>query len=325
MTQPLYTTRRGILAAGIASLTAPALAQQAWPAGRPIEIIVGFAPGGGTDVMVRALAQALSPELPGANFVVVNRPGAGGETAYVALQGARPDGYTLGTINTPGFLSLSVQRRVRYDRAQIRLIARLVDDPSAFVVHRDSPYRTLKDLVEAAKRRPGTISVGSSGIGTDDHLGLTLFEEASGTEFIHAPFAGAGPVRNAVLGKQIDVAGLNLGEIGMLGQENPMLRALAGMGARRWELMPDVPTFREEGFDVVMTSERGLGAPRGIPDEIAKRLEDAIAKVIATPEWAEKVRQLELAMDFLRGSDWEAQMPAQLRRYQQIWERTPWQ
>ena len=97
------------------------------------------------------------------------------------------------------------------------------------------------------------------------------------------------------------------------------------MGEQRWELMPDVPTFREEGFDVLMSSERGIGAPRGIPDEIAKRLEDAIAKVITTPEWAEKVRQLELAMAFLRGGEWEAQMPAQLARYQRIWERTPWQ
>jgi len=177
-------TRRGVLAAGLASLATPALAQQAWSAGRPIEVIVGFAPGGGTDVMVRALAQMLTPELPGANFVISNRPGAGGETGYVALQSGRPDGYTLGTINAPGYVSLGVQRRVRYDRAQIRLIARLVDDPSAFVVHRDSPYRTLKDRVGAAKRRPGTISVGSSGIGTDDHLGLTLFEAASGTSVI---------------------------------------------------------------------------------------------------------------------------------------------
>lgn len=325
MDQHTGTPRRGILAAGLASLAAPALAQPAWPAGRPIEIIIGFAPGGGTDVMVRALAPFLAAELPGANFVVVNRPGAGGETAYVALQGARPDGFTLGTINTPGFLSLGVQRRIRYDRAQIRLIARLVDDPSAFVVHRDSPHRSLRDLVEAARRRPGTISVGSSGVGTDDHLGLTLFEAASGTEFIHAPFAGAGPVRNAALARQIDVAGINLGEIGMLGQENPMLRPLAGMGERRWELMPDVPTFREAGFDVVMTSERGLGAPRGIPDEIARRLEEAIIRVIATPAWAEKVRQLELAMDFLGGAEWEARMPDQLARFQRIWDRTPWQ
>ncbi|MBR0655465.1 tripartite tricarboxylate transporter substrate binding protein [Plastoroseomonas arctica] len=325
MSTQAFLTRRGAIAASVATLAAPALAQPAWPAARPIEVIIGFAPGGGTDVMVRALAQMLLPEIPGANFVVVNRPGAGGETAYVALQSARPDGYTLGTINTPGYVSLGVQRRVRYDTAQIRLIARLVDDPSAFVVHRDSPYRSLRDLVDAAKRRPGTISVGSSGIGTDDHLGLTLFEAVSGTEFIHVPFAGAGPVRNAVLGRQIDIAGINLGEMGMVGETNPLLRAIAGMGERRWELMPDVPTFREEGFDVLMSSERGLGAPRGIPDEIATRLEQAIAKVIATPEWAERVRQLELAMAYLPGAAWEAQLPVQLARYRQIWQRTPWQ
>src|SRR3712207_4336104 len=152
MRQRTTIGRRGLLAAaGTAALALPrpALSQAPWPAGRPIEVIVGFAPGGGTDVMVRALAQVLSPELPGANFVVVNRPGAGGETAYVALQNARPDGYTLGAINTPGYISVPIERRVRYDRARIRPIARLVDDPTALVVHRDSPYRTLRDLVEA--------------------------------------------------------------------------------------------------------------------------------------------------------------------------------
>lgn len=325
MNKKIALTRRGLLAAGGAALAAPALAQPAWPAGRPIEVIVGFSPGGGTDVMMRALAQSLLPELPGTNFVVVNRPGAGGETAYVALQSARPDGYTLGTLNTPGYVSLGIERRVRYDRARIRAIARLVDDPSAFVVHRDSPYRTLRDLVEAAKRRPGTISVASSGVGTDDHLGLTLFQAASGTEFIHTPYAGAGPVKNAVLARHIDVAGLNLGEIGTLGQENPPLRALAGMGEKRWSLMPNVPTFREEGFDVVMTSERGIGAPRGVPDEIATRLQDAIARAVAKPEWEETVRRLELPMAFLPGAEWEALLPAQEARYRRIWETTPWQ
>ncbi len=324
MTIHAPTSRRGLLAAGTAALAAPALAQPAWPAGRPIEVIVGFAPGGGTDVMMRALAQTLPAELPGATFVVVNRPGAGGETAYVALQSARPDGYTLGTLNTPGYISLAVERRVRYDRSRIRAIARLVDDPSAFVVHRDSPYRTLRDLVEAAKRRPGTISVASSGVGTDDHLGLTLFQAASGTEFIHTPFAGAGPVKNAALARHIDVAGLNLGEISTLGQENPILRPLAGMGESRWALMPNVPTFREEGYDVVMTSERGVGAPRGVPDEIATRLQAALARTIAKPEWEETVRRLELPMAYLPGAEWEAQMPAQEARYRRIWDTTPW-
>lgn len=329
MTREKSLGRRSLLAIGAATaaspLARPALAQPVWPAGRPTEIVVGFAPGGGTDVMLRALAVFLAAELPGSNFVINNRPGAGGETAYVALQNARPDGYTIGGLNTPGYLSVPVERRVRYDRAKIRTIARLVDDPTAFVVHRDSPYRTLADLVADAKRRPGEISVGSSGVGTDDHLGLTLFQAATGTEFIHAPFAGAGLVKNAVLAKQIDIAGLNLGEIGMLGQQDPLLRPLAGMGAHRWELMPSVPTFREEGYDVMMTSERGLGAPRGVSDEIAMRLQEAVARVVAKPEWTEKARQLELPMAYLPGAEWEAQMPGQEARYRQIWEKTPWQ
>lgn len=326
MQERSMTGRRGFLAVGATALAlpCPALAQGGWPAGRPIEVIVGFAPGGGTDVMVRALGLFLAAEIPGANFVVLNRPGAGGETAYGALQAAKPDGYTIGAINTPGYLSVPLERRVRYDRAKIRPIARLVDDPTAFVVRQDSPWRTLKDLVEAARKAPGTISVGSSGVGTDDHLGLTLLQAATGTEFIHAPFAGAGLVKNAVLAGHIDVAGLNLGEIGFLGQEIPPLRPLAAMGEHRWELMPNVPTFREEGFDVVMTSERGLAAPRGIPDEIAARLQDAIARVMAKPEWLERAKQLELPLAYLPGAEWEAQMPAQEARYRRIWEATPW-
>lgn len=329
MTEPLILPRRRLLAAGAAlaatPLARPALAQPAWPQARAIEIVVGFSPGGGTDVMLRALAQALTAELPGANFVINNRPGAGGETSYVALQAARPDGYTIGSINTPGYLSVPIERRVRYDRSRIRAIARLVDDPTAFVVHRDSPIRTVDDLAAEAKRRPGELSLGSSGVGTDDHLALTLFQAVTGTEFIHTPYAGAGQVKNALLARHIDVAGLNLGEIGMLGQDKPALRPLAGMGTQRWALMPEVPTFRELGYDVVMTSERGIGTPRGVPDEIALQLQEAVARALAKPDWTEKARQLELPMAYLPGAEWEAQMPAQEARYRQIWEKTPWQ
>lgn len=316
--------RRHLLGAVSALLAAPALAQTAWPSGRPIEVIVGFSAGGGTDVMMRALAQMLPTELPGANFVIANRPGAGGETAYAALQASRPDGYSFGTLNTPGYLSLGIERRVRYDRAQIRPVARLVDDPVAFVVRRDSPFRTLQDLTQAARSRPGTISVGSSGVGTSVHLGLTLFQAATGTEFIHVPFPGGAPLKNAAIAGHLDVAGITLGEIGMLGQSDPALRALAAMAATRWELMPDVPTFREEGVEVLMSSERGLGAPRGIPEPIAQRMEAAIARVVSTPEWEARARQLELPMAFLPGAEWEAQMPAQEARVRRIWETTPW-
>ena len=105
---------------------------------------------------------------------------------------------------------------------------------------------------------------------------------------------------------------------------DPALRALAAMAESRWELMPDVPTFREEGVDVLMSSERGLGAPRSIPEPIAPRMEAAIARVVSTPEWEARARQLELPMAFLPGAEWEAQMPAQEARVRRIWETTPW-
>jgi tripartite-type tricarboxylate transporter receptor subunit TctC len=322
MTAPL--TRRTLLGtAATAALARPALAQAAWPAGRPIEVIVAFAPGGGTDVMARAIAPFMEAELPGARFVVLNRAGAGGETAYAALQAARPDGYTLGYINTPGYISVGIERRVRYDRARIRPIARLVDDPTAFVVRHDSPFRTIGDLVEAARRAPETIAVGSSGVGTDDHLGLTLLEAASGTKFIHAPYAGGGQVRTALLAGHIQVAGINLGELG-IGQDRALVRPIAAMSAARWSDMPDVQTFREQGFDVIMSSERGLAAPRDLPDEIATRTQDAIAKVLTLPAWQEQARRLELPIAYLPGATWESQMPAQEARYRGIWEATPW-
>ncbi|HEY4254627.1 MAG TPA: tripartite tricarboxylate transporter substrate binding protein [Roseomonas sp.] len=318
-------SRRTLLTAGAATaLARPALAQPAWPAARPIEVIVGFAPGGGTDVMARAIAPFLEAELPGARFVVLNRAGAGGETAYTALQTARPDGYTLGYINTPGYISVGIERRVRYDRARIRPIARLVDDPTAFVVRDDSPFRTIGDLVEAARRTPETIAVGSSGVGTDDHLGLTLLEAASGTKFIHAPYTGAGQVKTALIAGHIQVAGLNLGEMGILGQERALVRPIAAMSAERWTEMAGVPTFREHGFDVIMSSERGLAAPRDIPDEVATRIDRAVAKVLTLPAWHEQAKRLELPIAYLPGPEWEAQMPAQEARYRGIWEATPW-
>lgn len=318
-------TRRTLLGAGAgAALARPALAQAAWPAARPIEVIVGFAPGGGTDVMARAIAPFMEAELPGARFVVLNRAGAGGETAYTALQTARPDGYTFGYINTPGYISVGIERRVRYDRARIRPIARVVDDPTAFVVRDDSPFRTVNDLVEAARRAPETIAVASSGVGTDDHLGLTLLEAATGTKFIHAPYAGAGQVKTALIAGHIQVAGINLGEMGILGQDRALVRPLAAMSAERWSEMASVPTFREQGFDVIMSSERGLAAPRDVPDEIAHRVDQAVAKVLTLPGWQEQAKRLELPIAYLSGPEWERQMPAQEARYRRIWEATPW-
>ena len=292
-----------------------------WPNDRPIQMIVAFAPGGSTDVMARAIEPLLEKEL-GADIVIENRPGASGEIAYTALSKAKPDGYTFSYINTPGFLSMQVQRKLGYDPKSIKPIARIVDDPAAVVVAESSPFKTLKDFVDAAKAAPGTVSFGSSGVGTDDHLAIIILGSATGTQFTHIPFNGAGETRTAILGSQVSGGGLNISEFG--GSDTTGLRMIASFGAERSPQLPDIPTAREQGYDVEMTSERGIAAPRDLPDDITQKFSQAVKRVIEGPEFQEQAKKLSLPLAYLSGSDWEKQMPARLERFQNIWDETPW-
>ncbi len=310
------------LALAAASLAATAtVAHAEWPNDRPIQMIVAFAPGGSTDVMARAIEPFLEKEL-GADIVIENRPGASGEIAYTALSKAKPDGYTFSYINTPGFLSMQVQRKLGYDPKSIKPIARIVDDPSAIVVPAASEIKTLKDFVEAAKANPGGVSYGSSGVGTDDHLAIILLGSATGATFTHIPFNGAGETRTAVLGAQVTGGGLNISEFA--GNDTSGLRMIAHFGSERSAQLPDVPTAKEAGFDVEMTSERGVAAPRDVPGDITQKFSDAMKRVIENPEFQKQAKQLALPLAYLSGPDWEAQMPVRLERFQKIWNETPW-
>jgi tripartite-type tricarboxylate transporter receptor subunit TctC len=292
-----------------------------WPNDRPIQMIVAFAPGGSTDVMARAIEPLLEKEL-GADIIIENRPGASGEIAYTALSKAKPDGYTFSYINTPGFLSMQVQRKLGYDPKTIKPIARIVDDPAAVVVAESSPYKTLKDFVDAAKAAPGTISFASSGVGTDDHLAIILLGSATGTSFTHIPFNGAGETRTAILGSQVSGGGLNISEYA--GNDTSGLRMIAHFGSERSAQLPDVKTAKEQGFDVEMTSERGIAAPRDVPDEITQKFSEAVKRVIEGAEFQEQAKKLGLPLAYLSGPDWEKQMPTRLERFQKIWDETPW-
>lgn len=310
------------MAAAAAALAATTtMAHAEWPNDRPIQMIVAFAPGGSTDVMARAIEPLLEKEL-GADIVIENRPGASGEIAYTALAKAKPDGYTFSYINTPGFLSMQVQRKLGYDPKSIKPIARIVDDPSAVVVPTNSDIKTLKDFVEAAKANPGSVSFGTSGVGTDDHLAIILLGSANGTSFTHIPFSGAGETRTAILGSQITAGGLNISEFA--GNDTSGLRMVAHFGAERSPQLPDVPTAKEEGFDVEMTSERGIAAPRDVPDEITQKFSEAVKRVLDNPEFQKQAKQLALPLAYLPGPEWEKQMPGRLERFQKIWNETPW-
>jgi len=307
------------LAVAAAGLGAGGLAF-AWP-DRPIELVVGFAPGGGTDLTARALAVFLEKEL-GGSVVVVNKPGASSAIALSYVARAKPDGYTLAMTNMPGLVSLPIERDPGFAVDDFTYLANLVRDPSAFSVATDSPYKSLADLISAARANPGQISYGSTGVGTDDHLAMVLFQDLTGTKLNHVPYNGAGPLRTAVLGGHTVIGGINLGEA--MPYHGKSMRILAQASANRSPLAPDVPTFKEQGVDLVFASERGIVAPKGLPPEIERKLADALERVAADPAFREKMAQQFTEMDYLAGPQWRERLKRDDQVLRAIWAKTPW-
>jgi tripartite-type tricarboxylate transporter receptor subunit TctC len=316
-------TRRGALTAGASLLAAPALAQQgsiAWRPDRPIEILVGFAAGGATDLDARLYARFLEGRI-GGSVVVVNRPGAGGEVALAATARGRPDGHTMGTTNMPGLLTIPIERTAQYKLDDLAPIGNLVTDPSAISVHADSPWRTLQDLLEDARRRPEAISFASPGIGTDDHLQLVLIQQATGARLNHVVFQGDAPIRTAILGRQVDSTGLNLGFV--LATPDGF-RILSQGGARRSRFAPDIPTLREMGIPVEMASERGLVMPAGTPPGVVARFREATESVARDPEFVRALETRFVEPLWEPGEQWWARLRSQEESYRDLWRRTPW-
>lgn len=317
--------RRTLLLAApaLTGLAAPALAQApAWP-DRPISMLVAYPAGGGTDVAARVLAKVMERIL-GASIVVVNRPGAGGEIGFTELARARPDGTTIGFINTPTIMTIPIERPgARFRLDDFATIANVVDDPSAVWVRPASPFKNVAELVAEAKKRPGTVSYGTSGVGSDDHLAILALERATGTKFLHIPFAGGAPVRTAAVSGQIDLAVVNIGE-GVSDGRQGLLRALGVMGPQRWEGAPDVPTFREQGFDIIESSMRGLAAPAAVPRPILDRLAEVTRQAMQDPEFLDSATKLLLPLRYLDPDAYRAELRRMDEGFKALWARHPW-
>jgi tripartite-type tricarboxylate transporter receptor subunit TctC len=318
-------TRRGLLAAATATLAAPhaARAQTGWPHERPIEVFVPFLAGGGVDTMVRFVLNFVGPRLPGARFVVNNRPGAGGQLAFEANFNAAPDGYTLGAATNTAMNALSIERQVRFRPAEFTYIACVVDDPGGFWVVPDSPWKNLADLQAAARREPEAFGVGTAGVGSDDHILMLGFEHAAGVKLIHVPYNGTAATLRDLYGKRLPIGAFNMGEGVPLRREG-RVRCLGQAGAQRWSGAPDVPTFREQGFDCVGGSARGIAGPPGIPAPIRARLEQAFREAMADPVFLAEAARLDLPLRPLIGEEYAAMMAQDLAALRALWQRRPW-
>ena len=309
----------------LAVLLAPLLAFAAYPE-KPVTLIVAYPPGGGTDLVARAIAPYLEKTIGGgARIVIVNRSGAGGEVGMAALANATPDGYTIGFVNTPPLMTIPIERNAQFGGPQrFELLGNIIDDPCNFAVHTDLPIRDLKELAAYARANPGKVTVGTTGIGSDDHLVMLMFQRAAGVKMTHVPFKGSADVRAAILSGQITVAAMNVGEALQSIRGGAPMRNIGQFAPARSNLAPDLPTAREQGFDIVLSALRGMAAPKGIPGEIRERLVKAVASAAADPEFQAQATKVFAPLRFLTPAQFEAENRAAEAVFRQMWKELPW-
>ena len=310
--------RRTLLAASAATAVAgPALAQN-YPR-RAVQLIVAFPAGGSTDVGARILAAAAEKDF-GQPITVVNKAGAGGQIGFTEAARARPDGYTLCFLNLPGMntITLDPERKAVFTVDSFVPIINQVLDPGLVWVKGDSPYKTLADLIDAAKKNPGKLSACTTGILSDDHLAILMMQEATGAEFRIVHFDGGAQQITGVLGGHVDCAFDNVGGVFKRVQSGEC-RGLCVTDNERSKFLPSVPTTKELGFPTVISSStRGVGAPKGVPADVVKVIETTFLKAINSPEMKEKMDAVGLALKPMVGAEYAkyyADLQAQAKKY----------
>ncbi len=281
------TILKGIGAGAALTLAAPwaARAQGNWPT-RTVTMIVPFPPGGQADLAARPVASALE-KLLGHSVIVETRGGGGGSIGNAAAARAAPDGYTL-LMSLSSLVVLPAADKIMgrtpaYEASQLTPIARVLADPTLLAVPASAPWKTLAELIEDAKKRPGVIPYGSSGTYGTLHVSMEMFANAAGVKLLHVPFQGAGPAVKALLSGEVQALASAPGVL-KSHVDAGTVRVLANWGGERIASFPDLPTFKELGFpDVEFYIWAGLFAPNGLPDAILQRLGEAMKQAMADP------------------------------------------
>ncbi len=280
---------RLLLAAMAAGVSMGLHAQGNYPS-KPMRWVVPYAPGGGTDAIVRPIALKAS-ELLGVSIVYENRGGAGGMIAGELVAKAEPDGYTFLVVapNTHIFATL-LNKRVPYDPVKdFAMITKFDTTPNVLIAHPSFPAKNAKEVVAYAKANPGKINFASSGAGSGGHLSVLLLQDAMNLKLLHVPYKGAGPAVVEVLAGRNDMMFINPA-VAMPHYKAGKLKVLGFAGPKRLSTMPEVPTFDEQGFvDFESQNFKGLAAPAGTPRSIIDKMRQVLIKVIDMPDIQERL------------------------------------
>lgn len=294
-----------LAAPALAALTGKAAFAE-WTPRRPINLIVPYGAGGGTDSFARALAAGAESALP-VPLVVVNRPGSSGITGATEAAGARPDGTTFMMTSGGSFLLTYLLRDTDVNPFDsFETVAQIGDLSTSLMVGMDSPYQTLDDLVADAKARPGALRWNHTGRGSFHHVAGQGFMNAAGLDGVDVPFDGGGATRAAVIGGQVDFGMIGIQQAAGFESE---LRVLAVVSDVRDPIATDVPTFVEQGYDVpLISSPITVHAPLGMDPEIIAGMEAALAAITAQPAFAAAMAELGNTPGYLNGADARARL-----------------
>lgn len=311
---------RRILLAG--ALALPALGARAQD--RPMQIYVGFAPGGNIDLAARMAAPFLEKHLGGGTqIIVVNKPGAGGMLMLNDVAAAPADGRHVALVSFPALVTALYDNTPRYRVESFAFAGLLTDEPYTVFVGNNTPFRSLRDLVEAGRARPEEINFAGAGVGSAPHLALMAIERASGARFTWVPTQGAGQALQLVHGGHV-AGSISTVSLTVRGHLQGAHRVIAIMERERWDRAPDLPTGIEQGVNVATGSARGFALPAATPAPMIARWEEAIRRTAADPEFRALAERDFLIVRHMDRATMTRFVEEQAREYAEIWRSSPW-
>ncbi len=275
---------------------------------KPLNMIIAFTAGGSSDIQARLMQKYWNKYVPEQPWVFNYTTGAGGAIGFGAIAKAQPDGYTLGGVNVPHMILQPMAQDAQFSIDDFEYISQVVTDPQVLAVHKDSKYKTWKEAIDYAKANPNKLKVGIVGTFTGHHMMLLDLKDRLGIEVTQVVYKGAADQNAALLGKEIDL---------MIGNVNDVMRSIENMSIlgiaaeKRNAFLPDVPTLKESGLDLISDIRRGFVVPKGTDPEKVKFLRDSFKKIQEDPEYLADMKKAGQPTDNMSGEEFDKYVHAQ--------------